>query len=548
MMILFIVSSVAAVDVNGPVAPPKVKSFENAGFASVSSPSQVSAIVYSPKAGFNSGTQAVTATPAGTAVSSGGVVQAQKVQQNPNNAPINPDYTAYLKKLSTNQRGKNYGYVPSPIADPEWKGVSVPTASGGTYASRYITPVSSVKDQGACNSGWAFATMGSLEGYLIRNTWTNNWDLSENSLKNDNNFDLGPCGGGNNNIATGALSRWLGPYYESQNPYTPYVVKSTLQNTGTLQYVAECGTGSLPRVQDVYYIPSSATAPNLKIKDALQLFGPVTAAFYYNESAYDAVNSTYYYNGDETVANHMVAIVGWDDNYSAAKFKGNPPHNGAWIVKNSWGKSWGTSIRSSYGASCGTSDKGFFYVSYDDKIMGTKDMAAYTVKKDSPYKWEYQYDLLGRTNQLGCNSNTAWAANVFTSTHRGSLKAVSSFFAMPQSQYSLDIYLNMKESPVTDPRNGTLVLNQSGMVEWPGYHTINLKNNIPVSSGQTFSVVIRYTTPGYNNPIPNEVARANYSSKSLPVGAGYCFYSWDGSVWHDWNGAKGKNILKVFQG
>ena len=46
-----------------------------------------------------------------------------------------------------------------------------------------------------------------------------------------------------------------------------------------------------------------------------------------------------HYTYDDGMANHAVTIVGWDDNYSASNFlEGHqPPANGAWIVKNSWG-------------------------------------------------------------------------------------------------------------------------------------------------------------------------------------------------------------------
>ncbi|MCR4841877.1 MAG: hypothetical protein K5840_01285 [Eubacterium sp.] len=52
-----------------------------------------------------------------------------------------------------------------------------------------------------------------------------------------------------------------------------------------------------------------------------------------------------YYNGETAAyyipeyeySNHMASVVGWDDNYSKSNFKVEPPGDGAWICKNSWG-------------------------------------------------------------------------------------------------------------------------------------------------------------------------------------------------------------------
>ena len=90
--------------------------------------------------------------------------------------------------------------------------------------------------------------------------------------------------------------------------------------------------------------PADIANTTEQIKTAITTYGCVDVAVYvdnafsaYNSGVYEDSNTTpdatpYYY----TTSNHAVALVGWDD---------NPPEGGTgcWILRNSWGATWGES-------------------------------------------------------------------------------------------------------------------------------------------------------------------------------------------------------------
>ena len=91
------------------------------------------------------------------------------------------------------------------------------------------------------------------------------------------------------------------------------------------------------------------------IKNHIKNNGALYCGINWDGDSFNDDTMSLYYNGNFT-CNHAVAIVGWDDNYSASNFKVEPPGDGAYICLNSWGESWGTL-------------GGYFYVSYYDSIV-----------------------------------------------------------------------------------------------------------------------------------------------------------------------------------
>jgi hypothetical protein len=195
--------------------------------------------------------------------------------------------------------------------------------------------VTSVKDQGQCGSCWAFGTNAPAESMLAIKNGLYNVDLSEQFLVSGATESYG-CSGGyvsfNYYIDTAAPDGRIGAVLESNFPYVaadaPFV-------------------GPYPRAYRYSawsYVTGYSSSPSVEIiKQAIYQYGPVKTSIYAgdNFSAYTSGVFTGDTVPEGELTNHAVTIVGWSDT------------DGAWIIKNSWGTSWGEGgyIRVQYGVS-----------------------------------------------------------------------------------------------------------------------------------------------------------------------------------------------------
>ncbi|MCX6375827.1 MAG: lectin like domain-containing protein, partial [Armatimonadetes bacterium] len=203
------------------------------------------------------------------------------------------------------------------------------------------------------------------------------------------------------------------------------------------------------------------------------------------------------------------------DNYDRTRFLSQPPGNGAFLIKNSWGTSFGTA--------------GYFYVSYYDSDIGIENAVFRVPEPTNNYAHVYQYDPLGWVQSVGYGSETAWCANVFTASTGEELAAVSLYAAVPSSGYELRVYLDPTSGPLN--ASGPAVA-QTGSIANAGYQTVQLNSSVTVSQGQMYSVVMKLTTPGYTYPIPMESPSSGYSSTAT-ANAGESYISSNGTSWTD---------------
>ncbi|XP_073495663.1 cathepsin K-like isoform X2 [Phyllobates terribilis] len=201
----------------------------------------------------------------------------------------------------------------------------------------YVTPV---RNQGSCGSCWAFSSVGALEGQLKKKTKRlvvlSPQNLVDCVTKNDG------CGGGFMTNAFEYVRDNKG--IDSEAAY-PYVGQDQSCNYTTAGRAAKCR--SYKEVQE---------GSEKALKKAVGTVGPVSVGIDATLSSFQFYSKGVYYdeNCDAADINHAVLVVGYGVQ-KKAKY---------WIVKNSWGDTWG--------------DKGYILMAKDrNNACGIANLASY---------------------------------------------------------------------------------------------------------------------------------------------------------------------------
>jgi len=189
-------------------------------------------------------------------------------------------------------------------------GITVPASADWRTEGQ----VTAVKDQKQCGSCWAFSVTGSTEGAYFRST---------GKLESFSEQQLVDC---SRSINDGCDGGYLDETF-------PYIQKNGLQSEASYPYTAKDGkcvfdaTKVITKVSK--YVSIAKNEPNLL--EAVGSIGPVSVAI--DASYINSYKSGVYADTKCSARNlnHGVLIVGY----------GTEGGKDYWIVKNSWGASWG---------------------------------------------------------------------------------------------------------------------------------------------------------------------------------------------------------------
>ncbi len=402
-------------------------------------------------------------------------------------AEIEPDLI-YVENISNENGVIDYRYVDKDGNEVKSAGNSLGTQAV-TLPSKYNAAesghVSSIKDQGNAGACWAFSAMSLLESDSIVKGYKTKeeadfseahhlWFVCRGRAESEDDLAYGdgyaiedPLDrGGSWRISAASLSRWSGAANESKYPFDGYNLSSVGNYAESERYDTSAGI----LLESAVELTSMSS-----VKQWIVEHGAVTAAFFQSNSYYNSSTAAYYTPSTYAI-NHQITIVGWDDTFSATKFRSTnrPSGNGAWLCKNSWGTEWG--------------DDGYFWISYYDATI--KLFAGFSVMESEDYYKKYSYNGAEWYGAFQVE-NSFQVANVFKSTGYESLSAVALQTFGVDIKVEIVIYKNVNTA-YNSPVKGTKALTTTAVLPNTGYHTVYLPSSVSLNPNETFSVVVRY--------------------------------------------------------
>jgi len=396
------------------------------------------------------------------------------------------------------------GHIDPPMSFSWLKGDQMPAGvSAATLTSRFDWreqgKVSAVEDQASCGSCYTFASLGSLESRILVDGGPL-WNFSQNNAKEcnwqeANNWSPSPgvfwgsCDGGNAQTVLNWLSQ-KGTVLETCDPYVGHDVGCK----SSCSYI---------KTAIEWKMFNGRTIPDVNaLKAFIQQNGPVYTAV--NAGENDAWGQEFSaYRGNYVLVhpcnnktNHAVLIVGWDDNLQYAG------GSGAWIVRNSWGTSWG--------------DHGYFYIAYGSACIGYTTSAFTRYMDYDARGGVLLYDEAGQWDAVGLNSTAGWALTKFTAPRNTRITRFEFWTADVTTDVDLYIYSSFNGTTL-----GNLLWSRENLsYPYAGYYSVGVSPALNVAQGQQLVAVAKIADAASKWPLCIDPFGPHESGKCYVSAAG----------------------------
>lgn len=430
------------------------------------------------------------------------------------------------------------------------------------YDPREFNRLTDIRNQSSLNLCWMYAAVSAEEQY-ISTRYGRKFDVSElhgavalsdcikkvnKELASPGYYNVGPNRGAHASIALQYLSNWNTPIFyddvykwHSNVSETDYP-KSIFKNGGYNE------NHNLVNISDGDAFTESKSLFNLtgfkyiskdidNVKYAIQNYGAVDASIFIYDNVVKTINQNEQTVNNVTgeLPNHSVTIVGWDDNFSKDNFRSEckPKNDGAWLVKNSWGKD---AVRS-----------GYVWVSYEDSVLNSYSSHFSVVTgiqpaDESEYMLSYDYlPIVSSSEPKNIYDNKVLLANVydvsdFVDTYE-CIDKVMLYLKVLDCTYNLRIVPVQNESIPTNISDYQVLA--SGTYNGEGYLTATLNNPYVFSSDEKCAVIVEIIPNSSNSKIYIPYEGSYNAEKGISSGESY--YAFDEGSNLKWQDAVSNN-------